>query len=62
MNVPDNAKEFERLLMGGANLDAKDEKGNTALMVVAESGNNFSSIRLYIAELCGTERHKAEGI
>lgn len=35
-----NEKEFQRLLTDGANLNATDQNGNTALLLAAKSGNN----------------------
>lgn len=36
-----NEDEFRRLLVDGANVNAMDEDGNTALLLAAEKGDNF---------------------
>lgn len=43
-----NENEVQRLLMNGANLNATDENGNSALLLAAAKGYNIITYKLHI--------------
>lgn len=46
-NHSGNEDEFRRLLMNGANINATDENGNSALLLAAQKGNDQSECRAW---------------
>lgn len=45
--ISGNEIEVQRLLKNGANPNATDENGNSALILAAEKGNQFIIISIY---------------